>query len=134
MGWCPECLHFMYFLSPLYLEPSHFYFCKFPLYHNLGVPFHFSSSRDIRSLDNEGKSLCYCNFSSPFYQCLSTFKNLIRGEVFTVINSCKLKTDIAILGRSLFLQIVHMKNTGLTLYSRTKRKNESSARLNTTDQ
>jgi len=45
----------------------------------------------------------------------------MHGEVFTVINSCKLSTKIAISGRSLLLQMVHMKNTRLTLYSRTKK-------------
>ena len=76
---------------------------------------HLSISVHRWSLHNEEKSLCHCNFSCPFYQYLSTFKNLMRDKVFTVIYSCKLRTNIVVSGRNLFLQIVHMKNTGLTL-------------------
>jgi len=72
-------------------------------------------SISVRRWSNEEKSLCHCNFSCPFYQYLSTFKNLMRDKVFTVIYSCKLRTNIVVSGRNLFLQIVHMKNTGLTL-------------------
>ena len=54
------------------------------------------------------------------------FKNLICGEVFTVIYFYKLSNDIATSRRSLLLQMVHIKNTGLSLHRPTKKTKKSS--------